>query len=365
MRVIADDRQMMQIWSFMLEKGMLSEICIKDWYFSNLSWSNIHLESHNLNHVFFKIGFEKADMNHPTKQACATAGVPDDVLTRKRKISSDSAQQNHRKRPRNIVSQLRAKYIARQTAKRKKLAALGYPADSAEEEEAIHPNPLQSDYEEITKQQQTDKPVDESPNNDGNNANNADLDGENDIADIHIDKESDENEDVDVENNDGDAKSDAYHDVYIDDDYSIQPPCSSRTADWVNKSPEPMEYNERPSSKRSDNESEGDEPETDVTVKHSSQSSPVAGPSNKTNIIVPDDSNVTKREKTTEVIIDEKRQSGISDFTSLSDATSVDAASNDNLNAINLMSTQELIDYSPSYSGSVYGADENAQTGNY
>ena len=395
MEVHADDRQKMLIWTFMYDKGMLSDVCIRHWYFSHLTWSNIHLETHNLNHIFFKIGFEQAEMSQcPTKLACMTAGRPDPEISRKRKISSEPSPRASRKRQRRILSRMHARYHARQSAKRKKLAALGYPCNSSDEYDA-----LQRDF---VAQRNVDNGDGETENEDANEKTTEDSENSErlseggDVDHVIVGKKAQgENQPIGTE---GETVT---HDGYIDDDYNnlnpILPPCGNRTAIWVNKSPAPMDYEPLLTDKKSI-PSESDPEQEPVTVTSTSKKpkskaatsveddeqlkewkrvlalskldADINKPSTSTHPLPTTygaartdaerrDANVTLREKN-----DEKRQSGISDLT-LSDATST-FEPDPGYEHIALMSTQELIEFSQSSVESLHAGDrDNACDGKF
>ena len=133
----ADENQCLKIWRFMLDMGQLSPGCIQNYYISNLTWNNQILNDHHMNHVFIKIDFTAADLSHPLKLM-----VAEESFMRKRKsYAHNTSPSSHspkvkRHRRRVPVKTLQARYRAKRDAKHHKLQLLGYPIHSGDESDA-------------------------------------------------------------------------------------------------------------------------------------------------------------------------------------------------------------------------------------
>ena len=133
----ADETQCLKIWRFMLEMGQLSPDCIRNYYISNLTWNNQILHEHHMNHVFIKVDFSVADLSHPLKLM-----VAEESFMRKRKNGpyqtshSSISPKVKRRRHRVPLRTLQSRYRAKREAKQLKLQLLGYPIHSGDESDA-------------------------------------------------------------------------------------------------------------------------------------------------------------------------------------------------------------------------------------
>ena len=406
---MADHTQKLQIWRYMYSKNQFSSTCVKQFYFSNVTWSNIILDTHHLNHIFITLNFEQTELSNPDKLMCIEEAT---VPSRKRKNATSAEttprMQQRKRRKRDKVLKMRARYIAKRAERRRKMMTLGYPVDTADESEANRQDFLQR-LDHSAPDSSSEQPAENM--NDDNIQSDASEDDVGDEKSGHGSSAVSTNENPDInapainaDNGDGLGPS---HDFTQHSTVRraagtsdmFGPSVSDRVRNWVYKSPEPMEQDYDGDSLpdkgdgdnqvktvvrgsdeiENENETETDEPITTVAQKSRQAGTPeTSSPSSPSPIISPaqpgrsrvpthiDDSNVTVRQpqgplpnlsqESKSAAENPQRQSGVSDGTNLSYLDSVVTGEEC------LMSTQELLNCTMSSIGDIR-YDDNAQDG--
>ena len=133
MSVVCNDTQTLQIWDIMVAQSMLSQDCIDNRYFHNLTWSNRFIPDHSINHIQFQLGYKIADKKLPEKMV---------LESRKRSHSTNSEASvvPKQKRPKRVLNAklFQQNYRRQQAEKTRKMTILGFPLDTSDELDAQH-----------------------------------------------------------------------------------------------------------------------------------------------------------------------------------------------------------------------------------